>query len=54
MQPGHMGGIALQIVPLARVGQAEAVASVALFLASEDASYITGGKLFVDGELVEL
>jgi NAD(P)-dependent dehydrogenase (short-subunit alcohol dehydrogenase family) len=36
------------------VGQAAEVASVALFLASEDASYITGGELFVDGGLVEL
>ena len=54
MQPGQMASIAQQIVPLARVGQAEEVASVALFLASEDASYITGAELFVDGGLVEL
>ena len=54
MQPGQMASIAQQIVPLARVGQAEEVASVALFLASEDASYITGGELFVDGGLVDL
>ena len=54
MQPGQMASIAQQIVPLARVGQAEEVASVALFLASEDTSYITGGELFVDGGLVEL
>jgi len=44
----------IQIVPLARIGQAEEVASVALFLASKDASYITGAELFVDGGLVEL
>jgi NAD(P)-dependent dehydrogenase (short-subunit alcohol dehydrogenase family) len=54
MQPGQMASIAQQIVPLARVGQAEEVASAALFLASEDASYITGAELFVDGGLVEL
>lgn len=54
MQPGQIEGIAKQIVPLARVGQAEEVASVALFLASHDASYITGVELFVDGGLVEL
>lgn len=53
MQPGKMASIAQQIVPLARVGGAEEVASVALFLASEDASYITGGELFVDGGPVE-
>ena len=54
MQPGQMASIAQQIVPLARMGQAEEVASVALFLASEDTSYITGGELFVDGGLVDL
>jgi NAD(P)-dependent dehydrogenase (short-subunit alcohol dehydrogenase family) len=54
MQPGQMARIAQQIVPLARMGQAEEVASVALFLASEDASYITGGELFVNGGLVDL
>jgi NAD(P)-dependent dehydrogenase (short-subunit alcohol dehydrogenase family) len=54
MQPGEMASIDQQIVPLARMGRAEEVASVALFLASEDASYITGAELFVDGGLVEL
>jgi NAD(P)-dependent dehydrogenase (short-subunit alcohol dehydrogenase family) len=54
MQPGEMASIAQQIVPLARMGRAEEVPSVALFLASEDASYITGAELFVDGGLVEL
>jgi NAD(P)-dependent dehydrogenase (short-subunit alcohol dehydrogenase family) len=54
MQPGEMASIAQQIVPLARMGRAEEVASVALFPASEDASYITGAELFVDGGLVEL
>ena len=50
----QIANIAQQFVPLARMGQAEEVASVALFLASEDASYMTGGELFVDGGLVEL
>jgi NAD(P)-dependent dehydrogenase (short-subunit alcohol dehydrogenase family) len=54
MQPGEIASIAQQVVPLARMGRAEEVASAALFLASEDASYITGGELFVDGGLVEL
>jgi NAD(P)-dependent dehydrogenase (short-subunit alcohol dehydrogenase family) len=52
MCPGRMATIAQQIIPLARMGQAEEVASAALFLASDDASYITGGELFVDGGLV--
>jgi NAD(P)-dependent dehydrogenase (short-subunit alcohol dehydrogenase family) len=54
MQPGEMTSIAQQVVPLARMGQADEVAAVALFLASEDASYITGGEIFADGGLVEL
>ena len=54
MQPGQIESIAQQVVPLARMGQAEEVASVVLFLASEDSSYITGGELFVDGGLVEV
>ncbi len=36
-------------VPLGRTGQPEEVASVALFLASDDASYITGQTLLIDG-----
>jgi 2-deoxy-D-gluconate 3-dehydrogenase len=36
-------------IPLARMGEAEEVARAALFLASDDASYITGVTLPVDG-----
>ena len=36
-------------VPLARMGQAGEVASVAAFLASDEASYITGAGIVVDG-----
>jgi NAD(P)-dependent dehydrogenase (short-subunit alcohol dehydrogenase family) len=36
-------------IPLGRVGHAEEVAKAALFLASEDASFISGIELFVDG-----
>ena len=39
----------LQQVPLARRGQPEEIASVAAFLASDDASYITGAGIVVDG-----
>jgi meso-butanediol dehydrogenase / (S,S)-butanediol dehydrogenase / diacetyl reductase len=35
--------------PLGRVGRAEDVASVALFLASDDSAYVTGTNLIVDG-----
>lgn len=39
----------LDQVPLARSGQPEEIASVAAFLASDDASYITGTGIVVDG-----
>lgn len=35
--------------PLGRVAQADEVAGVAAFLASEDASYVTGETIYVDG-----
>jgi glucose 1-dehydrogenase len=35
--------------PLGRIGQPEEVAAVALFLASDDASYITGQTIYADG-----
>ncbi|WP_072927958.1 SDR family oxidoreductase [Nissabacter archeti] len=39
-------------VPLKRAGRAEEAAAVALFLLSEDASYVTGSQYAVDGGLV--
>jgi len=35
--------------PIGRIGEPEEIASVALFLASEDSSYVNGIELFVDG-----
>ena len=37
-----------------RPGKAEGVAAAILFLASDDASYITGALLFVDGGMTAL
>jgi NAD(P)-dependent dehydrogenase (short-subunit alcohol dehydrogenase family) len=36
-------------IPMGRMGEPEEVAKVALFLASEDSSFVTGIVLFVDG-----
>jgi len=41
-------------VPMGRMGSPDEVAKVALFLASDDSSYITGIELFVDGGLVQI
>jgi NAD(P)-dependent dehydrogenase (short-subunit alcohol dehydrogenase family) len=38
-------------VPLKRQGRAEEVASTVLFLASDEASYITGQTISIDGGL---
>src|SRR5262245_61875232 len=42
-----------QKVPLKRVGQPEEIASVALFLASDQASYVTATTVFVDGGMTD-
>ncbi len=47
--PAEVHEAFLQKVPLARRGQPEEIASVAAFLASDDASYITGTGIVVDG-----
>jgi glucose 1-dehydrogenase len=38
-------------IPMGRAGESEEIASVFAFLASDDASYITGQTIFVDGGL---
>ena len=41
-----------RIIPLSRMGKPEEVAEVALFLASDASSYVTGSTYYVDGGMV--
>jgi NAD(P)-dependent dehydrogenase (short-subunit alcohol dehydrogenase family) len=47
-------GIMTEAVPMKRMGKPEEIARPVLFLASDEASFITGVDLFVDGGCVEL
>jgi glucose 1-dehydrogenase len=42
----------LENIPLKRLGEPGDVASVAVFLASDESSYITGTTIFIDGGLL--
>jgi NAD(P)-dependent dehydrogenase (short-subunit alcohol dehydrogenase family) len=52
-QQGLLEHLAGQI-PLGRVGEPEEVARAVVFLASEEASFINGAELFVDGGLAQV
>ena len=41
-------------VPLGRMGRADEVAAAALFLASDESSYVAGVELFVDGGMAQV
>jgi NAD(P)-dependent dehydrogenase (short-subunit alcohol dehydrogenase family) len=42
------------VTPLGRVGTADEIASAVVFLASEDASFVDGAELFVDGGAAQI
>jgi len=53
MQDALLAGFAAQ-APLGRVGDPAETAAVALFLASEDSSFMTGSEVFVDGGMAQV
>jgi NAD(P)-dependent dehydrogenase (short-subunit alcohol dehydrogenase family) len=44
----------VSLIPLGRTGEPEEIATAVAFLASEEASFITGGELFVDGGMAQV
>jgi NAD(P)-dependent dehydrogenase (short-subunit alcohol dehydrogenase family) len=46
--PGVLDGY-LERIPMGRVGTPDDIASAAAFLASDEASYLSGANIFVDG-----
>ena len=51
-QPGELMAEWVENIPMARAGTGEDVAGLVAFLASEDAAYITGQTINVDGGLI--
>jgi NAD(P)-dependent dehydrogenase (short-subunit alcohol dehydrogenase family) len=48
-QPSGVIAQIVSTVPIGRMGESDEIAKVALFLASDDSSFVTGIELFVDG-----
>jgi NAD(P)-dependent dehydrogenase (short-subunit alcohol dehydrogenase family) len=48
-QPADAIAMIVSTIPMGRMGEPEEVAKAALFLASDDSSFVTGIELFVDG-----
>lgn len=48
-----LAGLAAQ-TPLGRIGRPEETAAVALFLASDESSFMTGSEVFVDGGMAQV
>jgi glucose 1-dehydrogenase/3-oxoacyl-[acyl-carrier protein] reductase len=49
MQDAQILPIILDKIPMKRAGEADEIAKVVVFLASDDASYVTGQCIYVDG-----
>jgi NAD(P)-dependent dehydrogenase (short-subunit alcohol dehydrogenase family) len=44
----------ISLIPMGRIGESEEIATAALFLASNDSSFVTGIELFVDGGTAQI
>ena len=44
----------VSLIPMGRIGRPEEIAKAALFLASDDSSFVTGIELFVDGGTAQI
>ncbi len=53
MKDAMAAGLVAQTV-LGRMGESDEAAAVALFLASDDSSFMTGSEVFVDGGLAQI
>ena len=45
----ELGKVLLQVTPMNRLGRPEEIAAGVAFLASDDASFMTGSELIIDG-----
>jgi NAD(P)-dependent dehydrogenase (short-subunit alcohol dehydrogenase family) len=52
--PQKMKDDFVSIIPMGRIGEPREIATAALFLASDDSSFVTGIELFVDGGTAQI
>lgn len=50
----QLGDYLTSLVPLGRLGDADEIGKAAVFLASDDSSFVNGAELFVDGGMAQI